>query len=62
VAGINADDADLTLALDLGFLAGRDGQLITDGAGEREFTQAALRGGRQQVTIKAHGGFVAVFK
>jgi hypothetical protein len=62
VAGINADDADLTLALDLGFLAGREGQLITDGAGEREFTQAALRGGRQQVTIKAHGGFVAVFK
>jgi hypothetical protein len=62
VAGINADDADLTLALDLGFLAGRDGQLITDGAGEREFTLAALRGGRQQVTIKAHGGFVAVFK
>jgi hypothetical protein len=62
VAGINADDAELPLDLDLGFLAGREGQLITDGAGEREFTQAALSGGRQQLTIKAHGGFVAVFK
>jgi alpha-glucosidase len=62
VAGINADDSDLRLDLDLGFLAGREGQLIGDGAGEREFTQAAIRGGKQQVTIKAHGGFVAVFK
>jgi alpha-glucosidase len=62
VAGINADDSDLALDLDLGFLAGREGQLIGDGAGEREFTQAAIRGGKQQVTIKAHGGFVAVFK
>ena len=62
VAGINADDADLKLDLDLGFLAGREGQLITDGAGEREFTQAAFSGGRRQLTIKAHGGFVAVFK
>jgi alpha-glucosidase len=62
VAGINADDSDLALDLDLGFLAGREGQLIGDGAGEREFTQAAVRGGRQHLTIKAHGGFVAVFK
>jgi hypothetical protein len=62
VAGINADDSDLTLDLDLGFLAGREGQLIGDGAGEREFTQTVVRGGKQQVTIKAHGGFVAVFK
>ena len=62
VAGINADDVELPLDLDLGFLAGREGQLITDGAGEREFTQATLSGGRQQLTIKAHGGFVAVFK
>jgi hypothetical protein len=62
VAGINADDTDLALDLDLGFVAGREGQLITDGAGERDFTQAALPGGRQQLRIKAHGGFVAVFK
>jgi len=62
VAGMNADDADLTLDLDLGFLAGREGQLIGDGATERAFTQAVLRGGKQRLTIKAHGGFVAVFK
>jgi hypothetical protein len=62
VAGFNADDTDLTLDLDLGFLAGREGQLITDGGNEREFTQAAIRGGRQGISIKAHGGFVAVFK
>jgi hypothetical protein len=62
VAGINADDTELGLDLDLGFLAGREGQLIGDGTGEREFMQAALRGGRQHIAIKAHGGFVAVFK
>ena len=62
LAGINADDRDLALDLDLGFLAGREGQLITDGAGERAFTQATVRGGKQRLTIKARGGFVAVFK
>jgi hypothetical protein len=62
LAGFNADDADLQLDLDLGFLGGREGQLITDGAGEREFAQAAIKGGKRQIGIKAHGGFVAVFK
>jgi len=62
VAGFNAGNADITLDLDLGFLNGREGQLMTDGAGERSFTQAAVRGGRQRVTIKARGGFAAVFK
>jgi hypothetical protein len=62
VAGFNADDSDVTLDLDLGFLAGREGQLITDGATERAFSQSAIRGGKQGISIKAHGGFVAVFK
>jgi hypothetical protein len=62
VAGFNADDAEVQVDLDLGFLAGREGQLITDGAGEREFRQAAVKGGKQKIGIKAHGGFVAVFK
>jgi hypothetical protein len=62
LAGINADERDLALDLDLGFLAGREGQLITDGASERAFTQATVRGGKQRLTIKARGGFVAVFK
>jgi hypothetical protein len=62
VAGINADDSDLQLQPDLSFLKGREGQLIGDGSGEREFAQSAIAGTRQSITIKAHGGFVAVFK
>lgn len=64
LAGLNADDQDATLDLDLSFLGARRGQMITDGAGERDFVQAQLAGGpqHQQVTIKAHGGFVARFE
>jgi alpha-glucosidase len=63
VAGINADDGDIELGLDFGFLAGRQGQLITDGSGEREFAQAPIAGGgKRHITLKARGGFVAVFK
>jgi alpha-glucosidase len=62
VAGFNAGAADITLDLDLGFLNGREGQMITDGAGERSFAQATIRGGKQRVTIKPQGGFVATFK
>jgi len=62
VAGINADDADMTLQLDLSFVGAKAGQLIGDGSGERAFVQQAIGGGQTQVTIKAHGGFVAVFK
>jgi hypothetical protein len=62
VAGLNADDADKALTLDLSFLGKRKGQLITDGKGEREFDIGATAGGKTAITIKAHGGFVAVFK
>ena len=66
VAGLNADDADTALTLDLSFLGKRQGQLITDGKGEREFEQAAIvvgkTAGKTAITIKAHGGFVAVFQ
>jgi hypothetical protein len=62
VAGFNAGDAELRLELDLGFLAGREGQLITDGAGERQFALVPVRGGKQAISIKAHGGFVAAYK
>jgi hypothetical protein len=61
VAGLNAEEADKTLDLDLSFI-GKSGTLITDGQGEREFSQAPLKGGNQKISIKAHGGFVAVFK
>jgi hypothetical protein len=62
VAGLNADDSDKALSLDLSFLGKRKGQLITDGAGEREFEVGAIAGGKTAITIKPHGGFVAIFK
>jgi alpha-glucosidase len=62
VAGLNADDTDMPLQLDLSFLAGRVGQLVSDGIGEREFTQLTMAGGKVDIAIKAHGGFVAIFK
>jgi hypothetical protein len=62
VAALNADDSDLRLKLDLSFLNGRKGELIGDGSGERDFTQSAITGTIQAISIKAHGGFVAVFK
>ncbi|CAN7375928.1 glycoside hydrolase family 97 catalytic domain-containing protein [Massilia sp. LjRoot122] len=62
VAGLNADDADKPLELDLSFIGQGEGTLITDGKGEREFSQSSFKGGKHQISIKAHGGFVAVFK
>ncbi|MYN06235.1 glycoside hydrolase family 97 protein [Massilia sp. FT127W] len=63
VAGINSEDTDKTLDLDLSFLGKRTGMLLTDGAGQREFTQSAFAAGKaSKITIKPHGGFVAVFK
>ncbi|MDL2356467.1 MAG: glycoside hydrolase family 97 catalytic domain-containing protein [Pseudomonadota bacterium] len=61
VAGLNADDTDQTMTLDLSFLGKRQGQLINDGKGEREFDIGTIAGGKTAITIKAHGGFVAVF-
>lgn len=62
VAGFNGTDEDAPLDLDLSFLAGRNGRLITDGAGERDFAQGTLAGGRQKIVVKARGGFVARFE
>lgn len=62
VAGLNADDADKPLELDLSFIGKGEGTLITDGKGEREFSQSPLKGGKYKISIKPHGGFVAVFK
>ncbi len=62
VAGLNAEDSARSLALDLSFLGQRGGSLIADGAGERDFTQTAIHGGKTTITVKPHGGFVAIFK
>ncbi|MGW8392650.1 glycoside hydrolase family 97 N-terminal domain-containing protein [Pseudoduganella sp. HUAS MS19] len=62
VAGINADQGERTIELDLSFIGGRKGVMITDGAGQREFSQKDLASGKARVTIKPRGGFVAVFR
>ena len=50
------------LELDLSFVGKRSGTLIADGEGERAFAESALKGGKHRISIKAKGGFVAVFK
>ncbi|WP_027867599.1 glycoside hydrolase family 97 protein [Massilia alkalitolerans] len=65
VAGLNADAADKSLELDLSFVGKAGGTLITDGEGERAFSQSRFtgsKGGKHKISIKAHGGFVAVFQ
>jgi len=61
VAGINAEAGDKTVQLDLPFVGSRRGMLIEDGDTERAFRQREI-GGKAAVTMKSHGGFVAVFK
>ncbi|QYF92669.1 glycoside hydrolase family 97 protein [Massilia sp. PAMC28688] len=62
VAGLNADDSERTVALDLSFLGRRKGTLITDGASERAFITSSITAGSTSITIKPQGGFVAVFR
>ncbi|SFU83596.1 glycoside hydrolase family 97 protein [Pseudoduganella namucuonensis] len=63
VAGVNSEESDKALELDLSFIGDRQGVLMTDGAGEREFAQSAIQAGKGvKVSIKPRGGFVAVFK
>lgn len=57
VAGFNAQDSAQEVTVDLGA-----GTLVTDGAGEREFSQRPVVAGKQQITMQPRGGFVAVFK
>jgi len=58
VAGFNAQDSAQEVSVELG----APGTLITDGAGEREFSQRAVAAGKQKITMQPRGGFVAVFK
>jgi hypothetical protein len=57
VAGFNAQDSAQEVAVELGA-----GTLVTDGAGEREFSQRTVAAGKQKITMQPRGGFVAVFK
>lgn len=60
--GLNANDAGMPLALELSFAWKAKGTLITGGEGERAFSPAPVKGGQHKISIKAHGGNVAVFK
>jgi hypothetical protein len=62
IAGINADGQPRDVQLDLGWLGARKGQLITDGAGEREFAQSQLSAAGATVRLAPRGGFVARFR
>jgi alpha-glucosidase len=63
IAGINANEEDIELTLDLSFVGAKQGTMIADGAPVRSFSQRAITAGKQvAVTIKPHGGFVAEFK
>ena len=62
VAGINAEKAERTVELDLSFAGNGKGAMITDGTGQRSFSQQELAAGKVRVTIKPRGGFVAVFR
>jgi alpha-glucosidase len=62
VAGLNADDTPRELQLDLAWLGASEGQLITDGAGEREFAEGQIAAPTARLTLAPKGGFVARFR
>jgi hypothetical protein len=62
VAGFNADEAPRELKLDLGFLGERQGELIGDGEGMRDFSFQTLPANNAAITLKPQGGFVAEFR
>ena len=62
IAGLNADDEPRDVQLDLGWLGARTGQLITDGAGEREFTERNVAAPSARLTLAPRGGFVLRFQ
>lgn len=68
VAGINGEDSDKSLTLDLSFIDaafidGEEGYLITDGNTESGFVKNTIAAKKKTpVIIKGHGGFVMVFE
>ena len=68
VTGLNGEDIDKTLSLDLSFLKGKKGTLIATGTGiknEVSFTTKKISvpaNSKMPVTVKGNDGFVAVFE
>jgi len=68
VAGLNGEDIEKTLSLDLSFLKGRKATLITTGTGVKNEVSFATKNtmvpanGKMEITLKGNDGFVAVFE
>ena len=63
VAGINGENTEKKMALDLSFLKNAGFQLITDGAAPLSFEQQNVqlsKGKKLEITLKPNGGFVIV--
>jgi len=63
VAGINGENTEKVLSLDLSFLGNKKGRIISDADEPRTFTnkEITLDAGRTTVTMKPQGGFVIVW-
>ncbi|BFM21821.1 glycoside hydrolase family 97 protein [Gilvimarinus japonicus] len=62
VAGINGDDRAKNMTLNLDFIAGKTGVLITDGKTPRSFSRFSITASNElELPVKAHGGFVMTF-
>ncbi|MDN4502394.1 glycoside hydrolase family 97 catalytic domain-containing protein [Alteromonadaceae bacterium BrNp21-10] len=61
VAGVNGEQQQKQLLVDLRFLGEREGTLITDGDGPRSFSTQTVNSGMLPITVGAAGGFVIRF-
>ncbi len=62
VAGINGETTSKTFDIDLSFIANKKGQLIADTEGEALLTASDIIAQKNlKISVKANGGFVAVF-
>ncbi|WP_115717552.1 glycoside hydrolase family 97 protein [Gallaecimonas mangrovi] len=62
VAAINGENTAKTLTLDLGFVNGQQGQLITDGKAPLSLIQQPVTASKQTVvSLKGDGGLVMIF-
>ncbi len=68
VAGLNGEDIEKNLSLDLSFLKGRKATWITTGTGEKNVVSFATKNetvpsnGKIECTVKGNDGFVAAFE
>jgi alpha-glucosidase len=68
LAGINGEDIEKNLLLDLSFLKGKNGTWITTETGAKNEISFALKkapvpgSGKMEITLKGNDGFVAVFE